>query len=152
MKIDTAGRIIGSFLVVTAYFIILHVNLSLGVIMQFVGDAISVPFFIRTKSWDVVIMLTFLLIISSTKLIPVSWLKEAAIIHLFRLIWVSTITMYGCIHPAAEEMMESFVITIKHSVKSMFVIVMLKMLDGITLTPVKQCKHGEDQFVRSMRH
>jgi hypothetical protein len=72
MKIDIAGRIIGSFLVVTAYFIILHVNLSLGVIMQFVGDAISVPFFIRTKSWDVVIMLTFLLIISSTKLIPVS--------------------------------------------------------------------------------
>ena len=72
MKIDTAGRIIGSFLVVTAYFIILHVNLSLGVIMQFVGDAISVPFFIRTKSWDVVIMLTFLLIISSTKLIPLS--------------------------------------------------------------------------------
>jgi len=70
MKIDTVGRVIGSFLVVTAYFIILHVNISLGVIMQFVGDAISVPFFIRTKSWDVVIMLTFLLIISSTKLLP----------------------------------------------------------------------------------
>jgi hypothetical protein len=70
MKIDTVGRVIGSFLVVTAYFIILHVNISLGVIMQFVGDAISVPFFIRTKSWDVVIMLSFLLIISSTKLLP----------------------------------------------------------------------------------
>ena len=68
MKIDTIGRIIGSFLVVTAYFIILHVNVSLGVIMQFIADFISVPFFIRTKSWDVVIMLTFLLIISSTKL------------------------------------------------------------------------------------
>jgi len=72
MKIDTVGRIIGSFLVVTAYFIILHVNVSLGVIMQFIADFISVPFFIRTKSWDVVIMLTFLLIISSTKLIPLS--------------------------------------------------------------------------------
>tara|TARA_X000001036_G_scaffold67263_1_gene58102 strand:+ start:141 stop:359 length:219 start_codon:yes stop_codon:yes gene_type:complete len=72
MKIDTIGRIIGSFLVVTAYFIILHVNVSLGVIMQFIADFISVPFFIRTKSWDVVIMLTFLLIISSTKLIPLS--------------------------------------------------------------------------------
>lgn len=70
MKIDTVGRVIGSFLVVTAYFIILHVSVSLGVIMQFVGDAISVPFFIRTKSWDVVIMLAFLLIISSTKLLP----------------------------------------------------------------------------------
>ena len=70
MKIDTTGRVIGSFLVVAAYFIILHVNLTLGVMMQFVGDAISVPFFIRTKSWDVVIMLAFLLIISSTKLLP----------------------------------------------------------------------------------
>jgi len=70
MKIDTTGRVIGSFLVVAAYFIILHVNITLGVMMQFIGDAISVPFFIRTKSWDVVIMLTFLLIISSTKLLP----------------------------------------------------------------------------------
>ena len=70
MKIDTTGRVIGSFLVVAAYFIILHVNITLGVMMQFIGDAISVPFFIRTKSWDVVIMLAFLLIISSTKLLP----------------------------------------------------------------------------------
>ena len=69
MKIDTVGRIIGSFLVVSAYFVILHVNVTVGVFMQFIADAISVPFFIRTKSWDVVIMLAFLLAISSTKLL-----------------------------------------------------------------------------------
>ncbi len=69
MKIDTVGRIVGSFLVVSAYFVILHVNVTVGVFMQFIADAISVPFFIRTKSWDVVIMLTFLLAISSTKLL-----------------------------------------------------------------------------------
>jgi hypothetical protein len=69
MKIDTVGRIVGSFLVVSAYFVILHVNVTIGVLMQFVADAISVPFFIRTKSWDVVIMLAFLLAISSTKLL-----------------------------------------------------------------------------------
>ena len=69
MKIDTVGRIVGSFLVVSAYFVILHVNVTIGVFMQFVADAISVPFFIRTKSWDVVIMLAFLLAISSTKLL-----------------------------------------------------------------------------------
>lgn len=69
MKIDTVGRIVGSFLVVFAYFVILHVNVTIGVFMQFVADAISVPFFIRTKSWDVVIMLAFLLAISSTKLL-----------------------------------------------------------------------------------
>jgi hypothetical protein len=69
MKIDTVGRIVGSFLVVSAYFVILHVNVTIGVFMQFIADAISVPFFIRTKSWDVVIMLAFLLAISSTKLL-----------------------------------------------------------------------------------
>ena len=69
MKIDTVGRIVGSFLVVSAYFVILHINVTVGVFMQFIADAISVPFFIRTKSWDVVIMLAFLLAISSTKLL-----------------------------------------------------------------------------------
>ena len=69
MKIDTVGRIVGSFLVVSAYFVILHVNVTVGVFMQLIADSISVPFFIRTKSWDVVIMLAFLLAISSTKLL-----------------------------------------------------------------------------------
>jgi len=69
MKIDTVGRIVGSFLVVSAYFVILHVNVTVGVFMQLIADAISVLFFIRTKSWDVVIMLAFLLAISSTKLL-----------------------------------------------------------------------------------
>ena len=68
MKIDTIGRIIGSFLVVTAYFVVLHVSVTFGVLMHFIADAISIPFFIRTKSWDVVVMLGFLLIISSSKL------------------------------------------------------------------------------------
>jgi|TARA_B100000959_G_C14598391_1_gene467048 hypothetical protein len=67
-QIDTIGRIIGSFLVITAYFVILHVNLTIGVFLQFIADAISIPYFIRTKSWDVVVMLGFLLIISSSKL------------------------------------------------------------------------------------
>ena len=69
MKLDTIGRIIGSFLVVSAYFVVLHVSVTLGVIMHFIADMISIPFFIRTKSWDIVIMLGFLLVISSSKLI-----------------------------------------------------------------------------------
>ena len=58
-QIDTIGRIIGSFLVITAYFVILHVNLTIGVFLQFIADAISIPYFIRTKSWDVVVMLGY---------------------------------------------------------------------------------------------
>lgn len=71
LPVDTIGRIIGSFLVVSAYFVVLHVNVTMGVIMHFIADMISIPFFVRTKSWDVVIMLSFLLIISSTKLFGV---------------------------------------------------------------------------------
>jgi len=37
--------------------------------LHFVADMISVPYFIRTKSWDVVIMLGFLLAISFSKLL-----------------------------------------------------------------------------------
>ena len=69
MKLDVLGRIAGSVLVVSAYFIILHVSAGLGAGIQLIGDAITVPYFVRTKSWDVVIMLAFLLVISLSKLV-----------------------------------------------------------------------------------
>jgi len=68
MKLLTTGRIIGSFLIVTAYFIVLHVSATVGALMHLIANIISIPFFIRTKAHDVVIMLTFLIIISLTKL------------------------------------------------------------------------------------
>ena len=69
MQIDTTGRIVGSFLIVTAYFIILHVSATIGATMHLIADAISIPYFTRTKAYDVVIMLTFLMIISGAKLL-----------------------------------------------------------------------------------
>ena len=68
MQLDTTGRIIGSFLIVTAYFIVLHVSATVGAVMHLIANVISIPFFIRTKAHDVVIMLSFLIIISLTKL------------------------------------------------------------------------------------
>ena len=69
LQTDVIGRIIGSVLVVSAYFVVLHIDTTVGVVMHFVADIISIPYFIRTKSWDVVIMLTFLLCISFSKLV-----------------------------------------------------------------------------------
>ena len=69
MYIDIPLRVIGSILVVIAYFIVVHVNVTFGVVLHFIGDFVSIPYFIRTNSWDVVIMLSFLLVISVTKLI-----------------------------------------------------------------------------------
>ena len=68
-NIDVLMRITGSALVIIAYFTVIHVNVVVGVITHFVADLISVPYFIRTKSWDVVIMLMFLLTISVSKLL-----------------------------------------------------------------------------------
>ena len=62
-------RILGSIGVIAAYFIILHVNVLAGVIINFVADLISIPYFVKTKAWDVVIMLVFLLAISTSKLV-----------------------------------------------------------------------------------
>jgi len=69
IKVDVPMRITGIILVITAYFVVLHINITLGVMLHFVADMISVPYFIRTKSWDVVIMLMFLLAISFSKLL-----------------------------------------------------------------------------------
>ena len=63
-------RVAGSALVIIAYFIVLHVNVLVGVTAHFIADLISIPYFIKTKSWDVVIMLAFLLFISLSKLYP----------------------------------------------------------------------------------
>ena len=69
MKLLTTGRIIGSFLIVTAYFIVLHVSATLGALIHLIANVISLQFFIRTKAHDVVIMLSFLMVISLTKLL-----------------------------------------------------------------------------------
>ena len=69
MQIDTLARVFGSFLIVTAYYVVLHVNAVIGAGMHLLADVISLPFFIRTRAYDVVIMLSFLSVISCTKLI-----------------------------------------------------------------------------------
>ena len=68
-SVDIPLRIVGSIGVIVAYFVILHVNVLAGVFINFAADLISIPYFIRTKSWDVVVMLSFLLAISISKLI-----------------------------------------------------------------------------------
>ncbi len=68
MQLDTQGRIIGSFLIVTAYYVVLHVSATIGAVMYLTANAIRMPFFLRTKGWDVVVMLSFLMVISLSKL------------------------------------------------------------------------------------
>lgn len=68
MKLDEKMRILGSVGVVLGYITMTHVDLLTGVGIHFVSDVISVPYFIRTKSWDVVIMIGILTAASVSKL------------------------------------------------------------------------------------
>lgn len=67
-RIDVPLRILGSLLVVTAYAVIVNVDVTIGVGLSFTGDLLALPFFIRTRAWDVVAMIGFLSIVSVGKL------------------------------------------------------------------------------------
>ena len=61
-------RILGSTLIVVSYFVVLHVDAKLGVVVHLVADSVTVPYFIKYKMWDMVIMLGFLTTIGISKL------------------------------------------------------------------------------------
>ena len=62
-------RVIGSGLVIAAYFITLHQDVVTGVIIHLTAMSISIPYFIKSKAWDVVIMMSFLMTIGTGRLI-----------------------------------------------------------------------------------
>ena len=62
-------RVIGSGLVIASCFITLHLDVVTGVILHLTAMSISVPYFIKSKAWDVVIMMSFLMTIGTGRLI-----------------------------------------------------------------------------------
>ena len=62
-------RVVGSGLVISAYFITLHLDVITGVIVHLVAMSISVPYFIKSKAWDVVVMMAFLITIGAGRLV-----------------------------------------------------------------------------------
>ena len=62
-------RIVGSGLIIAAYFITLHLDVVTGVAIHLTAMTISVPYFIKLKAWDVVIMMTFLMTIGAGRLV-----------------------------------------------------------------------------------
>ena len=62
-------RVVGSALVISAYFITLHLDVVTGVIVHLFAMSISVPYFIRSKAWDVVVMMAFLMTIGAGRLL-----------------------------------------------------------------------------------
>ena len=62
-------RAVGSALVIAAYFVTLYLDVVIGVAIHLTAMIISVPYFIKSKAWDVVIMMIFLMTIGTGRLI-----------------------------------------------------------------------------------
>jgi len=61
-------RALGSALIIAAYFITLHLDVVTGVVIHLTAMSISVPYFIKSKAWGVVIMMSFLMTIGAGRL------------------------------------------------------------------------------------
>ena len=64
MKTDrliVAARMIGTYGIILGYFVTLHVSTLFGAMLNVVFELLALPFYIKNKMWDVVIMFAFLL-------------------------------------------------------------------------------------------
>ena len=61
-------RILGSGLVIAAYFITLHLDVVIGVVLHLTAISISMPYFVKSKAWDVVVMFSFIMTIGVGRL------------------------------------------------------------------------------------
>jgi len=61
-------RVIGCILIVCSHFTLIYVSVLAGVIVHLIADFLTLPFFIKNKMWDMVVMLSFLVIIGISKL------------------------------------------------------------------------------------
>lgn len=68
MELLKRMRIFGSCLVIAAYFITLHLDVVTGVIVHLTAISISMPYFVKSKAWDVVIMFSFIMTIGIGRL------------------------------------------------------------------------------------
>ncbi len=72
MKADVKARILSSILVVTAYWITMYHDTITGARIYMVANALALPYMIKAKCWDVVILLSFLIIVGLPKVLTLS--------------------------------------------------------------------------------
>ena len=61
-------RVLGCALIVSAHFAMIYVSVMSGKIIHLIADIICIPYFAKYKIWDMVIMLSFLIVIGVSKL------------------------------------------------------------------------------------
>lgn len=65
-------RILGSILLITGYFVLLYVDVKAGCVVRLIGNIAMLPFAIKIKTWDVVVLEVFFSVIDISKIIELS--------------------------------------------------------------------------------
>lgn len=72
MRFDTKLRIAGSLLEIAGFFVVLYLNIGVGLLVHMSALLITLPYYVRTSSWDVVLLLSFILCVSGSKLMALN--------------------------------------------------------------------------------
>ena len=67
-------RRIGNLSIVVGYFVLLNVDLLTGVLIRILANSLVLPWGVRTKMWDFVALVSFLMAIELHKLITILFL------------------------------------------------------------------------------
>jgi hypothetical protein len=65
-------RILGSVLLVVGYFLVLYVDMKIGCTVRLVGNLAMIPFAVKIRTWDVVVLEAFFSFIDLSKIIELS--------------------------------------------------------------------------------
>ncbi len=67
MRLDSKARIVSSALVVAAYYITMYHDTVIGARIHVTADTLALPYMINHKCYDIVALLSFLIIIGLPK-------------------------------------------------------------------------------------
>jgi hypothetical protein len=68
---ESKARVLSSITIVFAFYISMYHDTSVGARLYMIGNLLALPYMIRNKCWDVVALLTFLIIMGLPKVIGV---------------------------------------------------------------------------------
>ncbi len=65
-------RVLGSILLIVGYFFILYVSVYWGCWIRLLGNLAMIPFAIKIRTWDIVVLEAFFSVIDASKIIQLS--------------------------------------------------------------------------------
>ena len=66
---DSKARILSSITVIFAFYITMYHDTVVGARLYMIGNSLALPYMIRNKCWDVVVLIVFLIIMGIPKVI-----------------------------------------------------------------------------------